>query len=384
MIFLRKVLCLILAFACFWCGADVSAVSVSAKSAVLIDFYSGDILFEKNASQRLSMASTTKIMTAICAIENADLSEVVTVDKRAVGVEGSSMYLGYGEKITVENLVYGLMLSSGNDAAVALALHVSGSIENFARLMNDTAKKIGAVNTSFKNPNGLDEEGHYTTAYDLAMITRYAMQNEKFCEIVSTKQKKMPWQGRTYGRTLRNHNKLLFLTDYCDGVKTGFTKRSGRCLVSSANKDNLRVIAVTLYAPDDWNDHKNMMSYAIDNYKAVNIVKKGEYAFTAPVSGSDKEYVKCVFADDIFVTAKKDDNVDISFEYGENTHLDAPVKIGADIGKININAGNRRISAKVVSCENADKKKNIKEKISGGAFSENAGKIFEIWLGRAF
>ena len=171
---MRKVLCLILASAVFLCGADVSALSVSAKSAVLIDFYSGDVLFEKNASQRLSMASTTKIMTAICAIENADLSEVVTVDKRAVGVEGSSMYLGYGEKITVENLVYGLMLSSGNDAAVALALHVSGSVENFARLMNDTAEKIGAVNTSFKNPNGLDEEGHYTTAYDLAMITRYA------------------------------------------------------------------------------------------------------------------------------------------------------------------------------------------------------------------
>ena len=210
---MRKVLCLILASAVFLCGADVSALSVSAKSAVLIDFYSGDVLFEKNASQRLSMASTTKIMTAICAIENADLSEVVTVDKRAVGVEGSSMYLGYGEKITVENLVYGLMLSSGNDAAVALALHVSGSVENFARLMNDTAEKIGAVNTSFKNPNGLDEEGHYTTAYDLAMITRYAMHNEKFCEIVSSKQKKMPWEGRTYGRTLRNHNKLLFLLD---------------------------------------------------------------------------------------------------------------------------------------------------------------------------
>ena len=185
---MRKVLCLILAFACFWCGADVSAVSVSAKSAVLIDFYSGDILFEKNASQRLSMASTTKIMTAICAIENADLSEVVTVDKRAVGVEGSSMYLGYGEKITVENLVYGLMLSSGNDAAVALALHVSGSIENFARLMNDTAKKIGAVNTSFKNPNGLDDEGHYASARDLARLTAYALENPTFREIVSTKR----------------------------------------------------------------------------------------------------------------------------------------------------------------------------------------------------
>lgn len=380
---MRKFFCLILASAVFLCGADVSAVSVSAKSAVLIDFYSGDVLLEKNASQRLPMASTTKIMTALCALENADLSEVVTVDKRAVGVEGSSMYLGYGEKITVENLIYGLMLSSGNDAAVALALHVSGSVENFARLMNETAKKIGAVNTSFKNPNGLDEEGHYTTAYDLAMITRYAMHNEKFCKIVSSKQKKMPWEGRTYGRTLRNHNKLLFLLDYCDGVKTGFTKRSGRCLVSSANKDNLRVVAVTLYAPDDWNDHKNMLLYAIDNYKAVNIVKKGDYAFTAPISGADKKYVKCVFADDIFVTAKKGENIDISFDYGEKIHLNAPVSAGENVCKINITAENRRISADIVSAENADNEKNIKEKICGGAFVGNVGRIFEIWLGRA-
>lgn len=381
---MRRIFCFLLILTQLYRGTSAYAVSVSAKSAVLIDFYSGDVLFEKNASQRLSMASTTKIMTAICAIENADLTEIVTVDKRAVGVEGSSMYLDYGEKITVENLIYGLMLSSGNDAAVALALHISGSVEKFAALMNDTAKKIGVSNTSFKNPNGLDEEGHYTTAYDLAMITRYAMHNEKFCEIVSSKQKKMPWGNRTYGRTLRNHNKLLFLLDCCDGVKTGFTKRSGRCLVSSANKDNLRVIAVTLYAPDDWNDHKNMIFHAIENYRAERIVKKGEYAMTAQVSGSDKEYVKCVFADDVFVTAKKNENVNIRFDYGENISLAAPIKINQSICKINISAGGKSIAADVISGENAEKEKNIKEKLSGGKFFENAQRIFEIWLRNAF
>lgn len=376
---MRKTFCIILSLALIFCKISAYALSVSAKSAALIDFYSGEILYEKNAHLRLPMASTTKIMTALCAIENGNLSDVVTVDKRAVGVEGSSMYLGYNEKITLENLIYGLMLSSGNDAAVAIALHISGSIDAFADLMNKTANKIGAHNTSFKNPNGLDDENHFTTAYDLAMITRYAMHNEKFCEIVSSKEKKIPWEGRSYGRTLRNHNKLLFLLDYCDGVKTGFTKRSGRCLVSSANKDNLRVIAVTLYDPDDWKDHKNMLSYAVDNFKAVNLAEKGGYAMSANVDNSDTQSVKCVFANDVFITVKKDENINAVYNYDALPHLNAPVKCGDAVCEMGISAGGKEIKAKIISAENAEKKKTIKDKMRKSPFSKNLGKIFEIW-----
>lgn len=377
---MRKIFCVIMSLMLLVPANFAYAVSVSAKSAVLIDFYSGRILYEKNAYSRLPMASTTKIMTALCAIENGNLAETVTVDKRAVGVEGSSMYLGYNEKITLENLVYGLMLSSGNDAAVAIAIHISGSVEAFADLMNKTAKKIGANNTSFKNPNGLDDENHFTTAYDLAMITRYAMNNESFCSIVSSKEKKMPWDDRNYGRTLRNHNKLLFLLDYCDGVKTGFTKRSGRCLVSSANKDGLRVIAVTLSAPDDWNDHKNMLRYAIDNYKAVCVAEKGGYAMSANVDNSEKDSVKCVFADDIFITVKKDENLNVTYESTPQITLPAPVNYGDKVCSLNINANGLNITANLISADSADKNKSIKEKMCEKEFSKNFLTLFKTWI----
>ena len=177
------------------------AMNLSAKSAVVLDVQTGMVLYNKNADAKMPMASTTKIMTAICALENGNLNDIVEVHPSAVGVEGSSMYLGHGEKITLENLVYGLMLASGNDAAVSIAMHISGSVDEFANLMNDTARKIGALNTSFKNPNGLDAEGHYTTAHDLALITRYGMESvEGFADIVSTYEKKMPCQGRDYDR----------------------------------------------------------------------------------------------------------------------------------------------------------------------------------------
>ena len=192
-----------------------------ASAAIVIETSTNAVIFEKNAHKKLPMASTTKIMTALCAIESGNMDRVVKVDDRAIGVEGSSIYLAKGEKLTMRELVYGLMLHSGNDAAVAIAYAVSGSVQNFAGLMNDTAKKIGAKNTNFENPHGLDSDGHYTTAYDLALIAREAMQNEKFREIVSTKAYSIPMQGETWDRALKNHNKLLWRYDGCTGVKTG-------------------------------------------------------------------------------------------------------------------------------------------------------------------
>lgn len=243
---------------------NVLAVDLSARAAVLIDGKSGKVLFEKNKDERLPMASTTKIMTGLLACESKKMKKVVTVSPVASGTEGSSLWLEPGEKQTLENLTYGLMLRSGNDAAVAIAEYLGGSTEAFALMMNERAKKIGVQNTGFQNPNGLDAEGHFTTAYDLALISREAMKNKKFRKIVSTKSKTIPWESSEWDRSLTNHNKMLWRYEGCNGIKTGFTKKSGRCLVTSAKRGKTELICVTLNAPDDWNDHTKMLDYGFE------------------------------------------------------------------------------------------------------------------------
>lgn len=240
------------------------AVDLSARAAVLIDGKSGKVLFEKNKDERLPMASTTKIMTGLLACESKKMKKVVTVSPVASGTEGSSLWLEPEEKQTLENLTYGLMLRSGNDAAVAIAEYLGGSTEAFALMMNERAKKIGVQNTGFQNPNGLDAEGHFTTAYDLALISREAMKNKKFRKIVSTKSKTIPWESSEWDRSLTNHNKMLWRYEGCNGIKTGFTKKSGRCLVTSAKRGKTELICVTLNAPDDWNDHTKMLDYGFE------------------------------------------------------------------------------------------------------------------------
>lgn len=311
-----------------------NAIGVSAHSAVVIDGLTGDVVYEKNAYQRLPMASTTKIMTAICALENGKPDDMVKVHPNAVGVEGSSMYLGHGEVISLKDLTYGLMLASGNDAAVAIAMHISGSVEAFADLMNATATKIGVQNTSFKNPNGLDAEGHYTTAYDLAMITRYGMSIPAFAEIVSTENVKVPWHGRDYPRQLKNHNKLLNMYQGADGVKTGFTKKSGRCLVSSATREGYRMIAVTLNAPDDWNDHMAMLDYAFENYESREILQKGQYLKTIQVKNGTVDMVVVNSFEGFSMPVKNGGNADIHMVYDIPDSIDAPVGFGQVVGKV--------------------------------------------------
>ena len=199
----------------------ISASAISAKSAILIDSDSGRVLYEHNSYEKLPMASTTKIMTGLLACESGKLNETVKASTFASGTEGSSLWLKIGEKQTLENLTYGLMLKSGNDAAVAISEYLGGSIDAFALLMNKKAREIGAVNTNFENPHGLDSDGHYTTAYDLALIAREAMKNENFRKIVSTKTYSIPMQGEKWDRALKNHNRLLWNYEGCNGVKTG-------------------------------------------------------------------------------------------------------------------------------------------------------------------
>lgn len=321
------------------------ALGISASSAVVINTLTGEVVYEHNAHKVRSMASTTKIMTAICAIENGDLSQMVKVHPKAVGVEGSSMYLAHGEVISLKDLLYGLMLSSGNDAAVAIAMHISGSVEAFANLMNETASKIGVKNTSFKNPNGLDDENHYTTAYDLAVITQYGMNIPEFAEIVGTDTIKVPWHERTYPRVLKNHNKLLSMYEGANGVKTGFTKKSGRCLVSSANKDGLSFIAVTLNAPNDWNDHKILLDYAFQNYESKEILKKDQYLKTVNVQNGNVEGIAVKSADDFLFPVKKGAFADVTLKYNIPDSIDAPVGFGDVIGTVDIYCGEMKVGS---------------------------------------
>lgn len=257
----------------------VFAVADSAKAACLMNAVTGNIVFEKNANEHLPMASTTKIMTLITALELSEPNELVTVPREATLEEGSSAYLKAGAVITMENLMYGLMLNSGNDAAVAIACHISGSSEKFADEMNRLARQIGAKDTYFKNPNGLDEEGHYTTAADLARITRYALKNDEFCRIVSTQLHKAEYikaDNEPFELEYINHNRLLKEYEGCIGVKTGYTKADGRCLVSAAERGGAKYIAVTLNAKNDWQEHKELLDIGFDGCRMERIIKCGD------------------------------------------------------------------------------------------------------------
>lgn len=256
-----------------------SAEAVSAKSAILMDCTSGRILFNKEPDKRSLIASTTKIMTAILVCEQCNVLDRMRIPKEAVGIEGSSMYLQEGEILTIQELLYGMMLHSGNDAAVALALYCGGTLEGFVQMMNDKAKTLGLTNTHFENPNGLDGENHYSSARDLALLASYAMKNPIFSKIVSTKNIKV---GDRY---LRNHNKLLWQLEGAEGVKTGYTKAAGRILVSSTVRMGRRLVAVTIHDPNDWQDHAQLINDAFLQYEQKEIISKNQILGYAEIAG---------------------------------------------------------------------------------------------------
>lgn len=256
-------------------------LAVSAKAAILMHADSGRVLYEKNADEHMLIASTTKIMTAIVVLEHCELDDLVEVDSRSAGIEGSSMYLKAGESYTVEDLLYGLLLVSGNDAASALALHVADSMEEFAELMNAKAAELGMTESSFKNAHGLDEEGHYSTARDMAKLAAYCMGNEDFARIAGT-------VSHTVGeQTLVNHNRLLREYDGCLGLKTGYTMAAGRTLVTCAERDGARYVCVTLNDPDDWDDHKALYDWAFANYSFAEVIPAGLSYEVPLISGAE-------------------------------------------------------------------------------------------------
>ena len=284
----------------------VALNGVSAKAAVLMEAESGEVVFGQNPDARLPMASTTKIMTALVALEEMPLETVITVSPDTVGVEGSSIYLTEGEQLTLEELLYALMLESANDAAETIAAAVAGSVEDFASLMNRKAAALGLTDTRFSNPHGLDADGHYTTARELALIARAALQDPVFRQICSTKRKTIPLHGTEGVRLLLNHNKLLDSYKDCIGVKTGFTRKTGRCLVSAAERDGVTLIAVTLGAPDDWRDHTAMLDYGFGLYESVELCGDGGYAAPLWTVSGTREYVMAENAAPLTLTLRRD------------------------------------------------------------------------------
>ena len=268
------------------------ANAISAQKAILVDGKTGRVLLERKADDKSLIASTTKIMTAIIICEQTNVLDRVSIPKEAVGIEGSSMYLLEGEILTIQELLYGLMLHSGNDAAMALAIYCGGTVEGFAGLMNDKARQLEMTGSHFVNPNGLDHPEHYSTARDLAILTAYAMENPIFARTVATKTV-------TVGhRVLRNHNKLLWRVDGADGVKTGYTKAAGRILVSSATRDDRRIVAVTIDAPDDWADHRKLLEEGFSRYTVRQVLRAGDYVGTLDVAGGGDTQVTVYTAED--------------------------------------------------------------------------------------
>lgn len=320
----------------FCCTAAYASPQISARSAILIDADSGRIMFSKSADERLAMASTTKIITAVTALESDgfDIDRTIEISEHAAGVEGSSIYLQKGEKISMRSLLYGLMLSSGNDAAVAIAEAVSGDETSFAELMNKKVGEIGATSTHLSNPNGLPNDEHYSTAYDMAKITSYALKNPLFAEIVSSKTHRIDDSGAAYPRTIKNHNKLLSMYDGCIGVKTGFTKTAGRCLVSAARRNNMTLVCVTLNAPDDWNDHINLLDFGFKNYKMTTVIGADTPLCRTEVIGTDGKSIAVVSSESIDYPMLPTETT--SAEISVYPEISAPLKKGEKIGEATV------------------------------------------------
>ncbi len=311
------------------------ASALSAEKAIVLDAATGRVLYEKNAGDRSLIASTTKIMTALVVCQRCNVLDRVKIPAEAVGIEGSSMYLQEGEVLTVQELLYGLMLRSGNDAATALAIYCGGTVEGFAELMNDKAWELGLKNTHFVNPHGLDAPDHYATARDLAVLTAYAMSDPIFARTVGAKT-------ITVGeRVLTNHNKLLWQLPGCEGVKTGYTKAAGRILVSSASRDGRRLICVTINAPDDWNDHKTLLERGFGDFEVRELVTEGEVLGYRYLLGGDGTHVPLV-AEEGFsyaLAAGEEPEIVLSPAYFDY----APVAEGAAAGSAYVVLGSQTV-----------------------------------------
>lgn len=321
------------------CGT-ARAVDVSAQAAVLLCADTGEVLYSRNAHTRLPMASTTKIMTALLTLQAASPQRVVTVTADMVRVEGTSMGLLPGDRVTLYALACGMLLSSGNDAANTAAVALAGSTAAFAAQMNACARRIGMTDTHFVTPSGLDDETHYSTAYDMALLAVEALRDPVFRSICSARKLTVSYGDPPYPRTLCNHNRLLTMYDGCIGMKTGFTRKSGRCLVSAAQRDGVTLVAVTLHAPDDWNDHAALLDFGFSRVRCEPIEDAG--TLSVPVVGSDRDCVPAVYASQpCAVTDSRTDSITKTVYLPP--FLYAPVRQGDCVGRVEYRRAERTV-----------------------------------------
>ncbi len=317
---------------------------ISAEAAVILDWNSGRLLYAKNPHLPRPMASTTKIMTALVALEKGALEDTVIISTRAAHTGGYSIWLEEGEKKTLEELLLGLMLRSGNDAAVAIAEHIAGSVEAFAQLMTARARELGARKTVFKNPHGLHDPEHYTTALDLARIAAHAMGIQEFRRIIATPKALIAWPGQPWDRFLYNQNKLFELYTGAEGIKTGWTTPAGRCFVGAAREGNRRLISVVFNAPQMWEDTTLLLDYGFKEFDYKKVIGKGQHLKSAAVSRGDDEKVK-VIAGNSFSYPLKDatEEKKVTYQFVIDEPLKAPLRNKERIGELKICFGQETV-----------------------------------------
>ena len=307
-----------------------------AKGMVVIEGNSGDVLYSKNENLELPMASTTKIVTAIVAIENSsDLDEKFVVSEKAIGIEGTSIYLKSGEKLSLRELLYGLILASGNDCAIAIAEHIAG-LDNFVGLMNEFASNLGLKHTNFKNPHGLDEDGHYTSAYDLSMMTAYALKNPIFREIVSTERMVIEKNDLYQARYLKHKNRLLFTDENCIGVKTGFTDNAGRCLVNAHEENGLQIISVVLNCQPMFEECDRLTKLAMSEYMMKEFILPSNFVSNVEIDKSSKTEVGIITIAGFKKPILKSEENEYAVKYILPDRLVAPIELNQGVGSVQV------------------------------------------------
>ncbi|WP_425061116.1 D-alanyl-D-alanine carboxypeptidase DacB [Sporomusa carbonis] len=342
---------------------------VTAKAAIVIEASTGKVLYEKNAEERRYPASTTKIMTLITALEYGKLDDIVTTSANAANTEGSSLWLSPGEQLKMLDMLYGVMLVSGNDATVAIAEHISGSVDKFARLMTEKAHAIGAENSNFTNTSGLPDENHYTTAHDLAKITAYGYKNPLFAQIVSTEHKVIPWPGKDHDRDLYNENKMLWLYDGANGVKTGYTDAAGRCLVSAAKKNGIQLVAVVLDSEYMWDDSIKLLDYGYTQLQQVPVIRHGDILKTVKVNEGKTSDIKLVATNDITVPMADNERDKFTTVVDAPTKLDAPVTSGQKLGTVKVLYNNKEVASSDLVADRTVERKTFFGMLWGSVWS---------------
>ena len=334
---------------------------MTASSAIVIEAKTGHVLYERDAEKLMYPASTTKMMTLITALESNDLDETVTVSSRASGAEGSTLWLDVGEQIPLGELLSGMILTSGNDAAIAVAEHVDGTMPEFAAHMTRRAHELGAVNTNFVNANGLPDENHYTTAHDLALMAAYGYTLDNFEDIVSAKDACYPWVHDSTTKTLRSENQMLWLYEGGNGVKTGYTDAAGRCLVSAANRNGVQLIAVVLDSLYIWNDSIALLDYGFSKVGNEAIVRADETVETLPIVSGRKKSMQVKTVDELIMPTFKDDESAYNLEYDLPTYLKAPVKKGDTVGRVHVLCDGKEVAqTEVVATADVEQKSFFK------------------------